>query len=75
MMFGNVISCYLKVLCSDEEFQKRHKWAAENEEAKDQCLVQDENIRRKCDVSLLQDTSQTCTVQSTVSANRICEKV
>ncbi|KAM1358774.1 hypothetical protein ACFX15_045004 [Malus domestica] len=74
MMLGNVISCYLKVLCSDEEFQKRHKWAAENEEAKDQCLVQDENIRRKCDVSLLEDTSPSCTVQSTVSANRICEK-
>lgn len=76
MTLSDDITCALKVLCSDsQEFQKRHKWVTENVEARDQCLVQDENIPRELHLSLLEDKSVSCTPQSTISANRICEKV
>lgn len=76
MMLSDDITCALKVLCSDsQEFQKRHKWVTENVEARDQCLVQDENIPRELHLSLLEDKSVSCTPKSTISANRICEKV
>ncbi|CAL8139055.1 unnamed protein product [Prunus armeniaca] len=75
MMLSDDITCALKVLCSDsQEFQKRHKWVTENVEARDQCLVQDENIPRELHLSLLEDKSVSCTPKSTISANRICEK-
>lgn len=76
MLLTDGISCALKAVCSDEkEFQKHHKWVAEYVEAKDQCLVQDENIPRRLDLSVLQEKSLAHIPQSTVSANRICQKV
>lgn len=76
MLLTEGISCALKAVRSDEiEFQKHHKWVAEYVEAKDQCLVQDENISRRLDLSVLQKKSVAQIPQSTVSANRIHEKV
>lgn len=75
MLLTEGISCALKAVCSDEiEFQKHHKWVAEYVEAKDQCLVQDENISRRLDLSVLQKKPVAQIPQSTVSANRIHEK-
>lgn len=76
MLLTEGISCALKAVCSDGiEFQKHHKWVAEYVEAKDQCLVQDEIISRRLDLSVLQKKSVAQIPQSTVSANRIHEKV
>jgi len=74
------ITCALSVTCSEmQQLHKQHRWVADNDEPRDQCPVQDENISRKDSLSMLDDSPVPFISQSKVYSisanNQICEKV
>lgn len=73
------ITCALSVTCSEmQQLHKQHRWVADNDEPRDQCPVQDENISRKPSLSMLDDSPVPFISQSRVYSisanNQICEK-